>query len=187
VDPDAERKKKEEEDRIRREAEEKAKRELEERMRASAAAAASVPAVATTPTGRNNPPPVVINRPATGIAPPPVQVVAAPAAPMTPITRQGAAEAAQGAVSNLLRGEFGVAINALENPTVAQNYGNNAGYYVLLAYGYYCRSFAQPDRASDFESFAKQNVRSAAKKNPNYVPDAKLFPKKFIEFYRNNI
>ena len=183
VDPDAERKKKEEEDRIRKEAEEKARRELEERMRASAAATPSAPA--TTP--KNNPPPLVIYRSTPTVAPPPTQVVAAPANPAAvPITSKGAAGAAQGAITSLLRGEFSTTINTLEDSTVESTYKNNAGYYVLLAYAYYCRSFAQPDREQEFKDRAKRNIAFAAKANHSYKPDGKLFPAKFIEFYTSN-
>ncbi len=188
VDPDAERKKKEEEDRIRKEAEEKARRDLEEKMRASAAAAVSNPAAVPTPTGRNNPPPIVIYRSSPGIAPPPPQVVAAvPTAPAAPISEKGAAGAAQGAIHNLLTGEFGYAAKQLENSTVAQTYGKNSGYYVLLAYVYYCRSFAQADQSAEYLAESKHNIQSAVKLNPSYAPDPKLFPKKFIEYYRNNL
>jgi hypothetical protein len=185
VDPDAERKKKEEEDRIRREAEDKARRELEERMHAQSAAA-SVPVAPSSPAGKNNPPPLVIYRSAPTVAPPPTVIAAVPSAPAAAITSKGVAAAAQGAVSSLLRGEFSTTINTLEDSTVENSYKNNAGYYVLLAYAYYCRSFAQPERDQEFKDKAKRNIGFAAKVNHSYKPDQKLFPAKFIEFYTSN-
>lgn len=108
-------------------------------------------------------------------------------APATPVSAQGANVAAQQAVRNMLSGEFGIAANTLEQATVSQTYGKNAGYYLLLAYAYYCRSFTQPENKSTYDDRAKGYIQQAAKINPTLVPDSKLFPRKFIEFYKNNI
>jgi hypothetical protein len=149
------------------------------RMAEEAAAAKNNVASNTKPVA----PPTARPTPPVNPAPAPPVVVAAP----KDNSVEAMQEVGRRAVSMILKGDLGSACASLEQDTVKPHFDKQPGYYLLLSYAYYLRSFNQPDRKDEFDKQAKEYVKKASRLNASLAPDDKLFSPKFVAFYKNNI